>query len=267
MNDALNNKNTKVTWGALADESFSWLLSQQLANGQLFLSLADWLEAQKYQTKLLPADAIDLTLGEGYKPKKAKFEIRHPQDGRKISLAIEALSSKLADFKTIVVPYELASLFGEQHDIYAYISVGDIKSILADLPEHVGVATHVTEDNYLALLDEIASCTKSRWLLKTDDLPLNVLEQLTHIKDCAVVIQTNMPFDFAKAGKVFGEQQIVDIQDLVHQFDQSAIDPVCACSSCQKYTRSYLHHLYSNTPLLCIQLLAQHNFSVWQQLF
>lgn len=261
------NTNNKVTWGALADESFSWLLSQQLANGQLFLSLADWLEAQKYQTKLLAANAIDLTLGEGYKPKKAKFEIRHPQDGRKISLAIEELPSKLANFKTIVVPYELASLFDEQHDIYAYITVGDLKSTIADLPDHVGVATHVTEDNYLALLDEISKSTKSRWLIKTDDLPLNVLEQLTHIEDRTIVIQTNMPFAFAKAGKVFGEHQIVDIQDLVYQLDQSAIDPVCGCSSCQKYSRSYLHHLYSNTPLLCIQLLAQHNLSVWQQFF
>lgn len=261
------NINNKVTWGALADESFSWLLSQQLANGQLFLSLADWLEAQKYQTKLLPADAIDLTLGEGYKPKKAKFEIRHPQDGRKISLAIEALPSKLAAFKTIVVPYELASFFNKQHDIYAHIAVSGINSTLADLPEHVGVATHVSQDNYLAFLDEISNCTKSRWLIKTDDLPLNVLEQLTHIEDRTVVIQTNMPFAFAKAGKVFSEQQIIDIQELVYQFDQSAIDPGCGCSSCQKYSRSYLHHLYSNTPLLCIQLLAQHNLSVWQQFF
>jgi queuine tRNA-ribosyltransferase len=43
------------------------------------------------------------------------------------------------------------------------------------------------------------------------------------------------------------------------QMDPDPIDPGCNCSTCQNFTRAYIHHLFSGNELLAYQLATQHN--------
>jgi queuine tRNA-ribosyltransferase len=43
--------------------------------------------------------------------------------------------------------------------------------------------------------------------------------------------------------------------------DTTPIDPTCSCSTCQNYTRSYIHHLFDADELTALRLASIHNLS------
>ncbi len=51
----------------------------------------------------------------------------------------------------------------------------------------------------------------------------------------------------------------IDIGKSQYELDQNPIDPGCDCSTCRKYTRAYLHHLYKCKELLFYSLASIHN--------
>ena len=52
---------------------------------------------------------------------------------------------------------------------------------------------------------------------------------------------------------------IVDVRSKKYGADFTAIDEHCTCYTCQRYTKSYLHHLFRSSRVTCQHLIALHN--------
>lgn len=72
-------------------------------------------------------------------------------------------------------------------------------------------------------------------------------------------LATNAPIMSAVTGTVYSHSESYEILDEQYQFALSPLDKACQCTTCQSFTRSYLHHLYQHTPLLAQNYLAYHN--------
>lgn len=67
---------------------------------------------------------------------------------------------------------------------------------------------------------------------------------------------------FVKAhlGQFWDGQTYLDIRDAQYQLDTTTLAKDCHCKAClAPYTKTYLHHLYQETPLLAERYLAMHN--------
>ena len=51
----------------------------------------------------------------------------------------------------------------------------------------------------------------------------------------------------------------INIKNSSNREDYNKLDKFCECSTCSKYTRSYLHHLFKINEILGLQLLTIHN--------
>lgn len=63
----------------------------------------------------------------------------------------------------------------------------------------------------------------------------------------------------SREGQFFDANTLKDINAKHYRLDQSPLSDLCDCTTCQQHTRSYLHHLYSHTPLLAMRLICIHN--------
>ncbi|MCC5792191.1 MAG: hypothetical protein JJT82_06220 [Legionellaceae bacterium] len=64
----------------------------------------------------------------------------------------------------------------------------------------------------------------------------------------------------AVAGILYDVKSTYAICDSAWQCDQQPLAPGCSCPACAGgRTRSYFHHLFAQTPLLCHRWLAMHN--------
>lgn len=52
----------------------------------------------------------------------------------------------------------------------------------------------------------------------------------------------------------------LNLKQKTYQKDFNPIDKDCTCSTCKKYTRSYLHHIVTIHPVAC-HLLTVHNLA------
>ena len=48
--------------------------------------------------------------------------------------------------------------------------------------------------------------------------------------------------------------------------DEAALDPECACNTCTRYSRAYLHHLDRCNEILGAMLMTQHNLAYYHTL-
>ena len=51
----------------------------------------------------------------------------------------------------------------------------------------------------------------------------------------------------------------INIKNKTYREDFNKLDEICGCSTCNNYTRSYLHHLFKINEILGLQLLTIHN--------
>lgn len=73
-------------------------------------------------------------------------------------------------------------------------------------------------------------------------------------------IETGTPIEEALSGKLYlREDNYIDIHDSIYALDYRPIESECGCSTCQQFTRAYLHHLSANTPLLSQRFQVIHN--------
>jgi queuine tRNA-ribosyltransferase len=68
-----------------------------------------------------------------------------------------------------------------------------------------------------------------------------------------------MPTRHARNGHLFTAAGVINIRNAVHQRDTGPIDPTCACSTCQRYSRAYLRHLDRCNEILGVRLATLHN--------
>lgn len=93
--------------------------------------------------------------------------------------------------------------------------------------------------------------------------PLDILEAVhrgVDMFDCII------PTQVAKRGTVFTSRGLIQLRRSVYKFSDAKLDPECACPTCQKFSRAYLHHLTKTQEPLGWQLMGQHNIYFYHQL-
>jgi queuine tRNA-ribosyltransferase len=68
-----------------------------------------------------------------------------------------------------------------------------------------------------------------------------------------------MPTRNARNGQLFVDTGRVVISNSRYRDDPDPLDPSCGCSTCQRYSRAYLSHLYRAKEILYNRLATQHN--------
>lgn len=87
----------------------------------------------------------------------------------------------------------------------------------------------------------------------TPDYILESVEQGIDIFDCVY------PTRIARNGTVFTANGLIALKNQKFQFDDRPLDPLCQCSTCQRYSRSYLRHLFKAGEILGPMLASEHN--------
>ncbi len=93
--------------------------------------------------------------------------------------------------------------------------------------------------------------------------PLDILEAVhrgVDMFDCII------PTQVAQRGAVFTSRGYLQMKRGVYKFADAPLDPECACPTCARYSRAYLHHLAKTGETLGWQLLGQHNIYFFHQL-
>lgn len=73
-----------------------------------------------------------------------------------------------------------------------------------------------------------------------------------------------MPTRNARNGYLFTSQGKVKIRNSQHKESTEALDPNCACYTCQNFSRAYLHHLDRTQEILGAHLNTVHNLHYYQ---
>jgi queuine tRNA-ribosyltransferase len=93
--------------------------------------------------------------------------------------------------------------------------------------------------------------------------PLDILEAVhrgVDMFDCII------PTQVAQRGAAFTSRGFLQLRRGVYKFANETLDPACACPTCARYSRAYLHHLTKTGEHLGWQLLGQHNLYFYHQL-
>lgn len=75
-----------------------------------------------------------------------------------------------------------------------------------------------------------------------------------------------MPTRNARNGHLFTRHGDVRIRNATHKMDANPLDSGCGCSTCQHYSRAYLHHLQRTNEILGARLNTTHNLYYYQEL-
>ena len=103
---------------------------------------------------------------------------------------------------------------------------------------------------------------KPRYLMGVGT-PLDILEAVHRGVDMFDCI---MPTQLAQRGAVFTSRGFLQMRRGVYKFSNEPLDPACACPTCARYSRAYLHHLTKTSETLGWQLLGKHNIHFYHQL-
>ena len=96
---------------------------------------------------------------------------------------------------------------------------------------------------------------KPRYLMGVGD-PEDLLEGIEagiDMFDCV------MPTRNARNGSLFTSHGKISIKQSRFQQDPEPLDPDCACSTCQPYSRAFLRHLFKSSEILGVRLNTYHN--------
>jgi queuine tRNA-ribosyltransferase len=78
--------------------------------------------------------------------------------------------------------------------------------------------------------------------------------------DCVI------PTRSGRNGQAFTSLGTVNIRNAAHAEDTGPLDPACACPTCTRYSRAYLHHLDKAKEILGAVLMTWHNLAFYQQI-
>ena len=126
------------------------------------------------------------------------------------------------------------------------LSVGESKEIMADMID--------TVEPYLPE-------NKPRYLMGVgtpDDL-VRCVARGVDMFDCV------MPTRNARNGYLFTSQGRVSIKNSAYKEDESPLDPECDCSTCTRFSKAYLRHLFMSGEVLALRLNTLHNLSFYKR--
>ena len=215
-------------------------------------------DGNRHQLSCSP-DLIEVVLGQQATYKDKHYRFRSTLDGRRFKLSITEIMA-FRKKASLVVPSKILSDIDEgQRSIF--VRIEDINQ-LASLPRAVGIAIDyklLTDDALSYLLQQ----EQQRSVLITGADAYQALASLNQSKNAhGLMVQLNGLFDLALEGKVLLGGRFISVKDAEYQNQHQPINPNCLCYTCKNHTLAYLHHLYQNTPLLAVQLMARHNFAV-----
>ncbi|MCL2563652.1 MAG: tRNA guanosine(34) transglycosylase Tgt [Oscillospiraceae bacterium] len=75
-----------------------------------------------------------------------------------------------------------------------------------------------------------------------------------------------MPARNGRHGHLFTWEGVININNEKHRESQGPIDPACGCSTCKRYSRAYLRHLFKCGELLAMRLAVTHNLYFYNSL-
>ncbi len=75
-----------------------------------------------------------------------------------------------------------------------------------------------------------------------------------------------MPSRNARNGHLFTSAGVIKIRNAKYKQDTGPLDPNCKCSTCNNYSKSYLHHLQKTNEILGSRLNTFHNLFYYQEL-
>ena len=84
----------------------------------------------------------------------------------------------------------------------------------------------------------------------------NLVESGIDTFDCV------MPTRIARHGSAlsrYNSKGRINIKNSIYKKDQNSLEENCACSTCNNYSKSYIHHLFKSNEILGLQLLSLHN--------
>ncbi len=73
------------------------------------------------------------------------------------------------------------------------------------------------------------------------------------------MFDTVIPTRYGRYGSAFTKNGRIVIRNGEYAKDKNPIDKACSCFVCQKYTRSYIRHLFNTHEILGLQLVSYHN--------
>jgi queuine tRNA-ribosyltransferase len=103
---------------------------------------------------------------------------------------------------------------------------------------------------------------KPRYLMGVGT-PLDILEAVhrgVDMFDCII------PTQVAQRGGAFTSRGFLQLRRGIYKTSNDPLDPSCACPTCAKFSRAYLHHLTKCKETLGWQLIGQHNIFFYHQL-
>lgn len=120
------------------------------------------------------------------------------------------------------------------------------------------------EDMYriISAVEPYMPADKPRYLMGVGT-PGNIIEGVSRgvdLFDCV------MPSRNARHGHLFTKEGIININNAKYKRDDSPIDTTCSCSTCQNYSRSYLHHLFKANEMLGMRLAVIHNLNFYNNM-
>ncbi len=75
-----------------------------------------------------------------------------------------------------------------------------------------------------------------------------------------------LPTTLASQGVCFTSRGKIDLRRGVYRLQQQPIDPSCPCSTCARFSRSYVSHLVKAKEPVAAQLVSQHNLTFYRRL-
>jgi queuine tRNA-ribosyltransferase len=127
------------------------------------------------------------------------------------------------------------------------LSVGEPKEEMIKVLDHLALEMPQDAPRYLMGVG------------KPEDLIESVLRGIDMF-DCV------MPTRNARNGHLFTRNGDVRIRNASHKLDTRPLDDECGCTTCQNYSRSYLHHLQKANEILGARLNTIHNLHYYQEL-
>ncbi len=103
---------------------------------------------------------------------------------------------------------------------------------------------------------------KPRYLMGVGT-PANILEAVRRgidFFDCV------MPTRNARHGHAFTAEGCRNMMNAKYELDELPIDPACTCTTCQNFSRAYIHHLFKSGEMLAMRLCVMHNIYFYNSL-
>lgn len=125
-----------------------------------------------------------------------------------------------------------------------------------------GLSVGEPKEEMLRVLDHVAPqlpVSRPRYLMGVGT-PADLVDGVTRgldLFDCV------MPTRHARTGWLFTSRGRVSIKHARYATDDGPLDPVCPCSTCRRFSRAYLRHLFLGNDPLAVRLHTIHNLTFY----